>query len=57
MKRRWRRTEIEQRTETTGFEPVVRFDPYTDLANRRYRPLSHVSRAMVPIEQCDKNAR
>ncbi len=30
--------------ETTGFEPAEGFDPFTDLANRRFRPLSHVSR-------------
>ncbi len=30
--------------ERTGFEPAVRFDPYTGLANRRFRPLSHLSR-------------
>ena len=29
--------------ERTGFEPAVGFDPYTDLANRRFRPLSHLS--------------
>ncbi len=29
--------------ETTGFEPAEGFDPFTDLANRRFRPLSHVS--------------
>ncbi len=26
---------------------MVGFDPYTDLANRRYRPLSHVSPAQL----------
>jgi hypothetical protein len=30
--------------ERTGFEPAVGFDPYTGLANRRFRPLSHLSR-------------
>jgi hypothetical protein len=35
---------INKLTERTGFEPAVRFDPYTDLANRRYRPLSHLSK-------------
>jgi hypothetical protein len=30
-------------TERTGFEPAVGFDPYADLANRCYRPLSHLS--------------
>ena len=29
--------------ERTGFEPVVEFYPHTGLANRRYRPLSHLS--------------
>ncbi len=29
--------------ETTGFEPVVVFKDYNDLANRRFQPLSHVS--------------
>src|SRR5688500_162594 len=29
--------------ERTGFEPAVQFDPYTGLANRRFRPLSHLS--------------
>ncbi len=29
--------------ERTGFEPAVRFDPYIGLANRRFRPLSHLS--------------
>jgi site-specific recombinase XerC len=32
------------RTERGGFEPPVRFDPYNGLANRRFRPLSHLSR-------------
>ena len=36
-------------TERTGFEPAVRFDPYTDLANRRYRPLSHLSQINSPF--------
>src|SRR5438874_2137315 len=31
-------------TERTGFEPVIGFYPYTGLANRRYRPLSHLSK-------------
>src|SRR4051812_32993885 len=30
--------------ERTGFEPAVGFDPYICLANRRFRPLSHLSR-------------
>lgn len=29
--------------ERMGFEPMVRCDPYTGLANRRFRPLSHLS--------------
>src|SRR5262245_1605510 len=29
--------------ERTGFEPAEGFDPFTDLANRRFRPLSHLS--------------
>lgn len=31
--------------ERTGFEPAEGFDPFTDLANRRFRPLSHLSDA------------
>jgi hypothetical protein len=31
-------------TERTGFEPAVGYNPYTGLANRRFRPLSHLSR-------------
>jgi len=30
-------------TERAGFEPAVRFDTYTGLANRRFKPLSHLS--------------
>ena len=30
--------------ERTGFEPAEGFDPFTDLANRRIRPLCHLSR-------------
>lgn len=29
--------------ERTGFEPVERCDPFTGLANRRIRPLCHLS--------------
>jgi hypothetical protein len=29
--------------ERGGFEPPVRFYPYNGLANRRFRPLSHLS--------------
>src|SRR5262249_9061120 len=32
--------------ERTGFEPVVENYPHTALANRRYRPLSHLSGAV-----------
>ena len=31
------------RTERGGFEPPMGFDPHNGLANRRYRPLSHLS--------------
>ena len=31
-------------TERTGFEPVEGSYPLTGLANRRYRPLSHLSK-------------
>src|SRR5436305_1020457 len=31
------------RAERTGFEPAEGCDPFTDLANRRFRPLSHLS--------------
>ena len=34
---------MSRKAETTGFEPADRFDPITDLANRRFRPLSHIS--------------
>ena len=30
-------------TERAGFEPAVRYDPYTGLANRRIQPLCHLS--------------
>ncbi len=30
--------------ERTGFEPAEGCDPFTDLANRRFRPLSHLSK-------------
>ena len=38
--------------ERTGFEPAEGFDPFTDLANRRFRPLSHrsVKNSMVTIQ-------
>ncbi len=31
-------------TERTGFEPVDELSPVTGLANRRFRPLSHLSK-------------
>ena len=34
------------RAERTGFEPADRVAPITDLANRRYRPLSHLSQGL-----------
>ena len=37
--------------ERTGFEPAEGFDPFTDLANRRFRPLSHRS-----VEFCHRSA-
>jgi hypothetical protein len=33
--------------ERGGFEPPVRFNPYNGLANRRFRPLSHLSVAAL----------
>src|SRR5687767_2507686 len=38
-----RRSSVRLEAERTGFEPAVGFDPYTGLANRRFRPLSHLS--------------
>jgi hypothetical protein len=35
---------VSLQTERTGFEPAEGFDPFTDLANRRIRPLCHLSR-------------
>ena len=32
------------KTERGGFEPPIGFDTYNGLANRRFRPLSHLSR-------------
>ena len=32
--------------ERGGFEPPIQFDPYSGLANRRFRPLSHLSRRL-----------
>ena len=37
--------------ERGGFEPPIQFDPYSGLANRRFRPLSHLSgRHRVPYQ-------
>ena len=33
-----------EQAERTGFEPAEGFKPFTDLANRRFRPLSHLSK-------------
>jgi hypothetical protein len=33
--------------ERTGFEPVMEISPHTGLANRRYRPLSHLSKSLL----------
>ena len=35
---------VESEAERTGFEPAEGCDPFTDLANRRFRPLSHLSK-------------
>ena len=35
--------------ERTGFEPAEGFDPFTDLANRRFRPLSHRSKTLKEL--------
>jgi hypothetical protein len=42
------------RAERTGFEPAVGFDPYTGLANRRFRPLSHLSWDAIGARQADR---
>ena len=36
-------TDNQQQAERGGFEPPVGLKPYTDLANRRIRPLCHLS--------------
>lgn len=36
-------TKKSRKAERTGFEPAERFDPFTELAIRRFRPLSHRS--------------
>ena len=33
--------------ETRGFEPLIPFEGYNDLANRRLQPLGHVSEARM----------
>jgi hypothetical protein len=43
MNHHFRRFLIKIMAETTGFEPVVVFNDYNGLANRRFQPLSHVS--------------
>ena len=45
--------------ERGGFEPPVQFYPYNGLANRRFRPLSHLSgsrHATKTIRASGKNA-
>jgi hypothetical protein len=37
--------------ERGGFEPPVRFNPYNGLANRRFRPLSHLSYKYLQLFQ------
>src|SRR6478672_5191220 len=34
-----------------GFEPMVGCDTHTDLANRRFRPLSHLSMRLAAISE------
>jgi hypothetical protein len=43
MNNQIRRFLLKFMAETTGFEPVVVFNDYNGLANRRFQPLSHVS--------------
>jgi hypothetical protein len=38
--------------ERGGFEPPVRFNPYNGLANRRIRPLCHLSIKIVCSQSC-----
>lgn len=40
--------------ERAGFEPAVRFDAYDGLANRCFRPLSHLS---LPKPQVNRALR
>jgi hypothetical protein len=39
-----------KQAERTGFEPAEGFNPFTDLANRRFRPLSHLSNSAPGID-------
>src|SRR5205823_1449070 len=40
-----RKDSLDNQAERTGFEPVEQCYPLTGLANRRFRPLSHLSRS------------
>jgi len=42
--------------ERGGFEPPVRFYPYNGLANRRFRPLSHLSIQPIICKPASKTA-
>ncbi len=45
---------VTSEAERTGFEPAEGCDPFTDLANRRFRPLSHLSECVLrPPPKCD----
>jgi hypothetical protein len=44
--------ESEGLAERGGFEPPVEFSPYDGLANRCFRPLSHLSAASVGRFRC-----
>lgn len=48
-------TRATDEAERTGFEPAVRFDPYIGLANRRFRPLSHLSQGPNAWRLCADN--
>ncbi len=37
------------KAEKGGFEPPVRFDPYGGLANRWFKPLTHLSKDSLPV--------
>jgi hypothetical protein len=43
--------------ERTGFEPVMECYPHTGLANRRFRPLSHLSTSAAPRAQAGRSQR